>query len=82
MTCEHVTLPGGARAIVCSSRRRPRCGCGRPAPLLCDWKVRGKRAGTCDKPICAGCSTKPAEDAAKDLCPEHGEAYRAWRAGR
>ncbi|WP_016745576.1 hypothetical protein [Rhizorhabdus wittichii] len=77
MTCEHVTLPGGGRAIVCSSRRRARCACGRPAPLLCDWKVPGKRSGACDKPICAGCSTKPAPD--KDLCPEHAQAYQQWK---
>ena len=77
MTCEHVTLPGGARAIVCSSRKRARCSCGRPAPLLCDWKVEG---GTCDAPICARCATSPAEG--KDLCPMHGEAFAAWKAGR
>jgi hypothetical protein len=73
MTCDHINLPGGARAIVCSSRSAG----GRPAPLLCDWKVDG---GTCDAPICARCATSPAEG--KDLCPAHAEAFRVWKAGR
>lgn len=77
MTCDHIILPGGVRAIVCSSRKRARCACGRPAPLLCDWKVEG---GTCDTPICARRATSPAEG--KDLCPAHAEAFRVWRAGR
>lgn len=77
MTCEHVTLPNGARAIVCSTHRRARCKCGRPAPLLCDWKVKGKRSGTCDAPICARCTTSPAPD--KDLCPTHAQAFEQWK---
>lgn len=77
MTCEHVTLPNGARAIVCSSRRRSRCKCGRPAKLLCDWKMAGKRSGTCDAPICATCTTSPAPD--KDFCPTHAQAFEQWK---
>lgn len=80
MTCEVVTMPEGGRAIVCSSRRRPRCQCGRPAPLLCDWKVTSKRSGTCDEPICQACSTSPAQG--KDLCPTHAEAFVHWQATR
>lgn len=77
MPCTHVKLPGGGTAIVCTTRRaRPRCGCGKPAPLLCDWKVG---SGTCDAPICAACSTKPATG--KDLCPSHAEAWEAWKLG-
>lgn len=77
MTCEYVTLAGGATAIVCSGHRARRCKCGRSAPLLCDWKVPG---GTCDKPICTACATSPAPD--KDLCPEHAAAWRDWQAAR
>lgn len=80
MTCDLITLPGGQRAIVCSSRKRPRCTCGRPAPLLCDWKVPGKRSGTCDAPICASCATSPMPG--KDLCPDHARAFGEWQAGR
>lgn len=79
MTCEHVTLPDGGRAIVCSSRRRARCACGRPAPLLCDWKISGRR-GTCDAPLCNRCTTSPAPD--NDLCPAHAEAFEQWKAVR
>lgn len=78
MTCAPVTLPGGQRAIVCTSGRRKRCKCGRPGTLLCDWKVPGKRSGTCDAPICSSCTTSPAEG--KDLCPEHARAFEDWKA--
>ncbi|WP_145149410.1 hypothetical protein [Sphingomonas solaris] len=80
MTCDHITLPGGGSAIVCSSRRRQRCKCGRPATLACDWKVTTRKSGTCDAPLCAGCSTSPA--AGKDLCPTHAVAFEAWKAAR
>jgi len=80
MPCEHVIMPGGGGAIVCSSSRRQRCACGRVATLLCDWKVPGKRSGTCDAPICRTCSTSPAKD--KDLCPKHAQAFAEWKAAR
>ncbi|MGN6270898.1 MAG: hypothetical protein ACTHM0_13520 [Sphingomonas sp.] len=80
MTCQHVTLPDGARAIVCSSHRRQICACGRRATLLCDWKVPTRRSGTCDAPICVDCTTSPAPD--KDLCPKHAAAWREWQAAR
>lgn len=72
MACERVTMPGGATAIVCGRRRRKRCVCGRPATLLCDWKVLG---GTCDTDLCSRCTTSPAPD--KDLCPTHAKALAA-----
>lgn len=80
MTCERVEMPGGGFAIICSSRRRQRCKCGRVATLACDWKVTTRRSGTCDAPICSSCSTRPTPD--KDLCQAHGEAFRAWQAKR
>ena len=80
MTCEHVTLPNGGTAIVCSSRRRKRCKCGRPEELLCDWKVPSGRSGTCDAPICRRCSFSPAPG--KDLCPTHILELEEWNAER
>jgi hypothetical protein len=80
MTCDRITLPGGARAIVCSSRKRQRCACGKPATLLCDWKVPTRRIGTCDAPMCTGCSTEAAPG--KDICPTHAPALAAWRAAQ
>lgn len=77
MTCDPVQLPNGATAIVCSSSRRPKCsGCGKPARLLCDWKTKTGRYGTCDAPVCESCSTKPAQG--KDLYPPHAAAYEQW----
>ena len=75
MTCHHVPLPGGA-AIFCTPTRR--CKCGRRATLLCDWKVPTKRSGTCDRPICDHCTTKPAPD--KDICRDHAPALAEWMA--
>lgn len=77
MACEHVSLPGGGSAIVCGRRSRKAkcCSCGKPAGLLCDWKVKEKRSGTCDEPICANCTSKPAQG--KDLCPQHAAEWAA-----
>lgn len=80
MACETVILPGGGRAIVCGTRSRKRCPCGRPATLACDWKVPTRRSGTCDAPICSRCTTSPAPD--KDLCRTHAAAFAEWKAAR
>lgn len=79
MPCEHVSIPGGGTAIICTSRRRPRCSCGRVATLLCDWRTPTKR-GTCDAPVCPRCTTSPARG--KDLCPQHAIAFEEWKAQR
>jgi len=78
MPCTVTTLPGGQRAIVCGTRRRPKpcaCGSGKPATLRCDWKVPGKRTGTCDTWLCIDCTHVPAPD--KDLCPKHAAEWKA-----
>lgn len=81
MACHHITTPGGGTAIVCGPRQpKKRCACGRTADLLCDWRVKGKRSGTCDAPICDRCTTKPAVD--KDLCKPHAASWEAWKAHR
>lgn len=78
MTCQHVRLPDGTPAIVCGSKpRAPRCSCGKPADLLCDWRVPTRASGTCDKPICRRCAASPARG--KDICPAHTPALRAWQ---
>ncbi|WP_439569087.1 hypothetical protein [Sphingopyxis sp.] len=73
MGCETVQLDNGARAIVCSPGRTKRCACGKRADRLCDWKVKTRRSGTCDTPICRACSHEPAPG--KDLCPAHREVW-------
>jgi hypothetical protein len=78
MTCETVIVPGAGRAIVCGPNRR--CKCGRKATRECDWKVPARKSGTCDAPICSGCTTSPAAD--KDLCPKHAAEFEAWKAQR
>lgn len=84
MPCTTVQLDNGAHAIVCTGRQPKRkcIGCGRAADLLCDWKVRdaaGKPA-TCDAPLCALCTSKPAPD--KDLCPMHVGIWAERQAAR
>lgn len=77
MPCNTVKLPTGETAIVCTSRRRQRCACGRPATKLCDWKVKERASGTCDRPLCSACTHVPAPD--KDLCPRHAAEWRSRR---
>ena len=80
MVCTVVKLPAGEAAIVCSRTRRRWCACGQTATLLCDWKVPGRKSGTCDRPICEACSHSPAPD--KDLCPEHAAEWKRRLAAR
>lgn len=77
MTCTHTRLPDGTAAIVCSGPRTKFCSCGKPADLLCDWKVPTRASGTCDKPICRHCAARPARG--KDICPAHTPALREWQ---
>ena len=78
MTCRLVKLPDGVAAFVCGTTRR--CQCGNKATKLCDWKTPGSTSGTCDKPLCARCTTSPAAD--KDLCPGHAADWQRWQADR
>lgn len=76
--CEHIKLPGGVTAIVCGVRHNTKfCACGRPADMLCDWKVSGKRSGTCDRPICRDHALQVAPE--KHLCQEHQKAFADWK---
>ena len=67
------SIPGVG--IVCTRERRRRCTeCGGRCEVLCDWKLRGKKAGrTCNRGLCLRCAANPAPD--KHLCPAHA---RAW----
>lgn len=68
MPCNHVRLPNGAHAIVCTpKRKRRRCSyCQKPAPYLCDHKEGGAR---CDKPICGDHARSMGNDV--DWCKAH-----------
>jgi hypothetical protein len=74
MGCSHVRV-GGIDAIVCGPTQR--CKCGRRATRLCDWKIPGKKSGTCDAPLCDICAIVPAPE--KDLCPKHAAEIRSLR---
>lgn len=76
--CEHVDFGDGNFAVICGGRRRRRyCACGHQAPFLCDWKVKEKRSGTCDLPICEKHALQVAPD--KHLCPQHQKSYEEWK---
>ena len=77
MHCEHVKLPDGTAAIVCTSHRPRyrRCRvCGTIAKLQCDWKTGGGK--TCDRDLCAEHAKEVGPD--KHLCPEHQVEYQFW----
>lgn len=69
------TLPG-VTMIVCRRGARPRAapcdlaGCNREHTKLCDFPLRGKRAGaTCDAKICDAHATQVGPG--RDYCPAH-----------
>lgn len=85
MTCKITRLGGaeagsaGAVVIVCSRGARPskaRCSvpdCPHPATKLCDYPLRGRKAGkTCDRKLCEQHATTMGPD--RDYCPAHAVA--------
>lgn len=79
VTCTKFEVPGGI-AIVCSrgsnrARACAFCGASVRQYVLCDFPLRGKKAGaTCSKPACTKCATSIGAD--KDLCPPHARYAR------
>lgn len=72
MPCQPISGPGGMTGFICSRgpRAKPCCICGKPSSRLCDFPLRGAKAGrTCDRPLCAGCAVHVGPD--RDLCPAH-----------
>lgn len=81
MPCNIVDIPGGGRAIVCTRARRTKpCDiCHRPGGKLCDYPLRGTKAGkTCDRSLCAKCAVHRAPDT--DYCPTHAAMIDAEEA--
>jgi hypothetical protein len=73
MTCETVTLPNGATAIVCGPRRRPqRCSICKTNPVVaeCDFPAPNRKSKTCDKKLCADCRVSVGDNV--DYCKAHG----------
>jgi len=76
--CNFIDLGNGASAIVCtrgsvSQKVNSRCACGRVANLLCDYPLKGPKAGkTCDRPLCMLCAIRVS--VGKDYCPAHARA--------
>jgi hypothetical protein len=75
--CETLKFPDGTMGIICGLRRsRKFCPCGRAAHLLCDWKMKDKKSGTCDAPVCDQHAQQVGPD--KHLCVLHQKAYADW----
>lgn len=74
MACEPLVLDGKVVGIMCGVRKR-KCtspGCGRPAEFLCDYPLRGARAGkTCSRGVCSSHRVVVADGV--DHCPAHGK---------
>jgi hypothetical protein len=71
MPCSVISLGNGATAIVCTRGGGKRCTCGRTADKLCDYPLRGEKAGkTCDRAFCSRCGKHVGPN--KDYCPAHG----------
>lgn len=72
-----IKTPYGVMHVRMTVRRRKCKACKlRWAEYECDWKVKGKKSGTCDMPLCQLCAFSPA--IAKHLCPAHKIAYDNW----
>ena len=75
--CLKMQMPDGTVAIICGGHAKTKyCACGREADLLCDWKVKAKKSGTCDAPVCKQHALQVGPD--KHLCQEHRKAYADW----
>jgi len=75
MPCTVVKF-GSTTGIVCSrGQRTKRCRCGEIATRECDWRVKDRKSGTCDRPLCERCTHEPAPE--KDLCKEHAALWEA-----
>ena len=78
MACEHLKFPDGSTAIICGLRRSKKfCACGRACEFECDWKVKDRKSGTCDLPICSKHALQVGPD--KHLCPLHQKAWEDWK---
>ena len=73
--CQH-TMVGAHPVVICGGKAEF-CMCGRVASFLCDWKVRERKSGTCDKPICSSHAKQVAPG--KHLCPFHQHQYDSWK---
>lgn len=77
MECRRVPVPGGV-AIVCGRfpKAKPCSACGAPSTRLCDFPLKGPRAGkTCDKPLCDRCAAAFGDEV--DYCPPHARLAAA-----
>jgi hypothetical protein len=70
--------PDGSQvtAIICGRRETKRCVvCRGGASLLCDWPLKGAKAGeTCSRGLCAAHTYRPTDGV--DYCPAHAEVHR------
>ncbi len=66
IACSRGTM--GGKPVCCMP------GCSRAAAHLCDWKLKGRKAGeTCSAPICASHALEVGPE--KHLCPAHAAAW-------
>lgn len=71
---DHLGPSGPVQIFICRRGRHrpaPCVVCGKESSKLCDFPLRGAKAGkTCDRALCARCAVnQPGKD--RDFCPTH-----------
>lgn len=80
MSCRTYTH-GDVTFIACSRGAKPCVSCGDRSTKLCDFPLRGTKAGkTCDAAICARCAVAAGKNV--DYCPPHGRLMAKQEAAR
>lgn len=77
MACRTFPVPGGF-GIACDRSRRPSCSapnCHRPSERQCDYPVKGRKSGTCDRHLCGSHATSAGPQT--DYCPPHAKLVAA-----
>jgi len=71
MSCTTIVVDGKVVGLACSRSSGKKCvQCGQPAGALCDFPLKGSKAGqTCSRPLCGKCSVKAR--GGLDYCPAH-----------
>jgi hypothetical protein len=80
VSCKEINLGNGATAWICTRGPREYCKCGSGLPVsrLCDFELRGRKAGsTCSWKMCERCTTRP-EGTESDYCQAHARLVEGW----
>lgn len=73
MSCRSIVNAEGEVIGIACTRGAIRCECGSASSKLCDFPLKGAKAGkTCDRRICGRCAVVMGPN--KDYCPAHARS--------